>query len=94
MPNARFSLRLEPELKLWLEEEAKRKDRSAGYIATQAIQFLKNATEARQKLIEDAMKEADKGVFISESKMTDWFLSLGSDQELAEPDADIMRNQL
>lgn len=89
MPSARFSLRLEPELKAWLEDEAKRKDRSAGYIATQAIQSLKDATEARTRLIEDAIKEADEGVFISEEKMTAWFLSLGTGNELPEPEPDI-----
>ena len=89
MPSARFSLRLEPELKTWLEDEAKRKDRSAGYIATQAIQSLKEATEARTRLIEEAMKEADKGVFISEEKMTAWVLSLGTENELPEPEPDI-----
>lgn len=89
MPSARFSLRLEPELKTWLEDEAKRKDRSAGYIATQAIQSLKEATEARTRLIEEAMKEADKGVFISEEKMTEWVLSLGTENELPEPEPDI-----
>lgn len=92
MPSARFSLRLEPELKTWLEDEAKRKDRSAGYIATQAIQSLKEATEARTRLIEEAMKEADKGVFISEEKMTEWVLSWDTDNELAIPKPDIFPN--
>ena len=89
MPSARFSLRLEPELKAWLEEEAKRKDRSAGYIATQAIQSLKEATEARTRLIEEAIQEADKGVFISEEAMTKWVMSWDTDNELPLPKPDI-----
>jgi len=85
-------MRLEPELKNWLEEEAKRKDRSAGYIATEAIQSLKQATEQKRKIIRDAMGEADKGEFISEEAMTEWFLSLGTDNELSEPEPDIFIN--
>jgi predicted transcriptional regulator len=92
MPSARFSLRLEPELKAWLEDEAKRKDRSAGYIATQAIQSLKDATEARTRLIEDAIKEADKGVFISEEAMTKWVMSWDTENELPMPEPDIFLN--
>lgn len=92
MPSARFSLRLEPELKAWLEDEAKRKDRSAGYIATQAIQSLKDATEARTRLIEDAIKEADKGVFISEESMTKWVMSWDTENELPTPKPDIFLN--
>ena len=92
MASARFSMRLEPELKSWLEEEAKRKDRSAGYIATKAIQSLKQATEQKRKIIREAMSEADKGEFISEEAMTEWFLSLGTDNELPEPEPDIFIN--
>ena len=90
MSSARFSLRLEPDLKDWLEEEAKRKDRSAGYIAIQALQNFKNATEAKRQLIERAMAEADQGAFVSEEAMTKWFLALGTEHELHEPDEDVV----
>lgn len=90
--SARFSMRLEPELKEWLEEEAKLKDRSAGYIAAQAIAAQKARSEARIRLIKEAIAEADKGVFISDEKMTEWFMSLGTDHELPEPEPDIFPN--
>lgn len=89
MASARFSLRLEPELKDWLEKEAKRKDRSAGYIATQAILHLKQVTEAKRQTISDAMAEADKGVFVSSEAVTEWFLSLDTDKEYAFPKPDL-----
>lgn len=89
MSSARFSLRLEPDLKEWLEEEAKRKDRSAGYIAIQALQNFKDATEAKRLMIENAMREADHGSFVSEVAMTKWFLSLGTEHELPEPEEDV-----
>jgi len=89
MSTARFSLRLEPDLKDWLEQEAKRKDRSAGYVAIEALQNYKQAIEAKRQMIESAMVEADKGAFVSEEAMTKWFLSLGTEHELPEPDEDV-----
>jgi predicted transcriptional regulator len=89
MTTARFSLRLEPELKDWLEAEAKRKDRSAGYIATQAIQSLKRATEAKRQMIQDAMAEAEKGEFVSEEAVHAWMDSWDTDNELPMPEPDV-----
>ena len=93
MISPRFTMRLDPELKDWLESEAKRKDRSAAYVAKQAIQALKNKTEAKTQMIREAVAQADKGVFISEDKMTAWFESLGTDHELPEPQDDTFPNQ-
>ncbi|MEP5757788.1 MAG: hypothetical protein ABJ327_00430 [Litoreibacter sp.] len=93
MTTPRFTMRLEPELKDWLEAEAKRKDRSAAYVAKKTIQDLKDKTEAKAQVIQEAIAEADKGVFISEERMTVWFESLGTDHELPEPQADIFPNQ-
>lgn len=93
MTSARFSMRLEPELKTWLEDEAKRRDRSAAYVAKHAIAQVKQQAEAKRQMILDAVAEADKGVFISQEKMTAWFESLGTDHELPEPEPDIFPNQ-
>jgi len=43
----------------------------------------------KRQMIQDAIAEADKGAFISEEKMTEWFLSLGTDNELPEPEPDV-----
>jgi predicted transcriptional regulator len=93
MTSPRFTMRLEPELKDWLEGEAKRKDRSASYLAKQAIRELKEKTEAKARMIQDAIEQADKGVFVSEDKMTAWFESLGTDNELPEPKPDVFLNR-
>ena len=47
MASPRFTMRLDPELKDWLESEAKRQDRSAAYLAKQAIQAMKDEAEAK-----------------------------------------------
>lgn len=93
MTTPRFTMRLDPELRDWLDAEAKRKDRSAAYLAKEAIQALKDKTEAKAQMIREAVAEADKGVFISEDKMTAWFETLGTDNELPEPEADIFPHQ-
>ena len=84
-----FTLRLEEELKSNLEAEAKLEDRSAAYLATRAIKMMLEAKAARRRLIEDAMADADKGAFVSEAAMSAWFQSLGTDNELPEPEPDV-----
>jgi hypothetical protein len=44
--------------------------------------------EAKRQMIECALLEADKGAFVSEELMTKWFLSLGTANEIPEPDVD------
>lgn len=93
MINPRFTTRLDPELKAWLESEAKHKDRNAACVGNQTILDLKSKTEAKAQMIQEAVTQADKGVFVSEDKMTAWFETLGTDHELSEPEADISPNQ-
>jgi len=85
-----FTMRLEVDLKTSLEAEAAREDRSAAYLATRAIRVMLEAKAAKRRIIEDAMSEADKGEFISDEKMNAWFQSLGTDNELPEPEPDIL----
>lgn len=37
----------------------------------------------------EAIAKADEGVFISEEKVTAWFETLGTEDELPEPDPDV-----
>lgn len=93
MASDRITIRVEPELKQWFEQQAKRKDRSVGYMVTQSMEQTKRSSEARDQMIRDAMAEADKGVFVSEEKMTEWFLSLETDKELPLPEPDVFLNR-
>lgn len=86
-------MRLEPELKTWLEDEGKRSDRSAAYVAKQAIAKVKQETEAKRQMIRDAVAEADKGVFVSQQAVHDWMESWGTDNELPKPQPDIFPSQ-
>lgn len=89
MTSARFSLRLEPELKVWLEIEAKRQKRSAGFLATEALQHLRKTTEAKRQLIRDAAREAEKGVFVSQEAVHVWMDSWDAENELPIPEPDV-----
>ena len=90
MPNSpRLTMRIDPDLRDWLNTEAKRQDRSASYIAKQAILDAKDRTEAKVQMIREAIEEADKGEFISEEKMTAWMESWDTPNEIPAPEPDI-----
>jgi predicted transcriptional regulator len=93
MASDRITVRVEPELREWFEQQAKRKDRSLGYMVVQSMKQTKRSTEARDQMIRYAMAEADKGVFVSEEKMTEWFLSLETENELPFPEPDVFLNR-
>jgi predicted transcriptional regulator len=84
-----FTLRLDDKLKRDLEIEAQLEDRSASYLATNAIRLMLQASAERRLLIEKAIAEADKGEFVSQSAVNDWFSKLGSEDEMPTPTADI-----
>ena len=92
MTTARFTMRLDPELKLWLEQEAHRLDRSAGWLAKEAIAQMKHAADQRQTAIAVAIAKADQGVFVSQSAVHQWMQSWDTDDESTMPQPDVMLN--
>lgn len=90
MGTVTFSLRLDEDTKNNLEAEAAREDRSASWLATKAIQMMLEAKAAKRRMVEAAMLEADKGVFIPEDQMNDWFNSIGDEVELPEPEPELL----
>ena len=89
MASDRITIRVEPELKQWFEQQAKRKDRSVGYMVTQSMEQTKRSSEARDQMIRDAMAEADKGVFVSGEAVQKWMDSWDSENELPFPEPDV-----
>ena len=83
-----FSLRLDPELKKWLTDEAKRQDRSVAYITKQAILEQKQRQELEQKYLEQAFQEVVDGEFVSEKAVMSWMESWDAPEELPEPEVD------
>ena len=89
MASDRITVRVNPELREWFEQQAKRKDRSVGYLVTRSMEQTKRATEARDQLIKDAMAEADKGVFVSQEAVHKWMESWDTGNELPLPEPDV-----
>lgn len=93
MATTPFSLRLDTELKAQLDVEAQELDRSASYVATKAIRAYLQAREYKRKAIDEAIEQADKGVFVSQEKVHAWMESWGTDSELPQPTPDIFSNK-
>ena len=89
MSTVQFSMRIDADVKARLDKQATLEDRSAGYIAQQAIDAYIAVREHKRELIRLAGIEADKGVFISEKAMSAWVNSWGTEHELPEPEPDI-----
>jgi predicted transcriptional regulator len=89
MPTVPFSLRLDAEMKTKIDQEAEKLERPASYIVTKAIKEYLDNREYKKRAIDEALKEADKGAFISHESVMTWMESLGTEQELPRPKPDV-----
>jgi predicted transcriptional regulator len=89
MTTTPFSIRLDAKLKSRLEKEAKRRDRTAGFIASRAIKLYFDELDRLSEELDDAFAEADKGVFVSGEAVDAWVKSWGTENELPKPEPDI-----
>ena len=92
MARSTFSVRLPDALRADVEALCKALNRSRGYVAEKALsEYVRwNAWKSRE--IKSALKQAEKGEFISHEAMTTWAKSLGTDNELPSPVADVFMN--
>ena len=89
MASVPFSIRLDKDLKDRLKCEAQNADRSTSYLATKAIEAYLEARETKRQAIQEAIREADKGVFVSRAAVHEWLESWESDPTAPAPKADI-----
>lgn len=94
MATVPFTFRLDEEVKIRLEEEAKTDERSASYIASRAIKKYLYSRNYERMAIQEAVKEANKGVFVSSKSMRAWMASWGTDDEIALPKPDIFLEKI
>lgn len=87
--SSRFTMRLDPELKDWLEEEARRQDRSTAWLAKRAIEGLKRSTEAKRLMIREAVASADQGSFVSQQAVRTWMGTWDTEHETPPPKPDV-----
>jgi predicted transcriptional regulator len=88
MPMTTFSMRIDAGLKKALEIEARRRDRSAAYLAKLAIENLLDREEAKRQAIREAL-ETDNGERTSGEAVMRWLSRWadGHDEPLPEPDS-------
>ena len=72
MQNTTFTTRIKPELKARLEQIAKYEDRSASYMANQAIQALVEEREATHGLVKTALELIDNAEIHDEKSVDAW----------------------
>lgn len=88
MATETFSMRMDAEVKRRLEKKAASLDRSAAWVAQQAISAYLAREEALAESVRAALAEADKGVFISGEAVERWMdrWADGFDDPFPEPD--------
>ena len=84
-----LSLHLEEKLRRGLEVEARLREVPEAEIAEEAIREFLDRQAWMRKEIEEAVREADKGVFISQEAMERWIDSWGTENELPPPEPDV-----
>jgi predicted transcriptional regulator len=87
--DATFSVRLPEELRREVDEFAKATKRSRSFVVKEAIEAYIDDRRAYLEAIDEAIKEADKGVFISGDAVDRWLASWGTDNPLSMPEPDI-----
>jgi len=82
MPTVSFTTRIDRDLKSRLDKIAEYEDRSASYIANQAIRSLVEEREATYALIATGMSLIDKNISVSEDAVHAW---LEADEDMPFP---------
>lgn len=89
MSTVPLSLRIDSEIRERIEIEAKKMDRPSSYVVVEAIKQYLNKKDYKKEALKTAIERADKGEFISQESMREWFASLGSDNQLPRPKPDV-----
>ena len=84
-----FSVRLPDDLRREVDEFAKATKRSRSFVVKEAVAAYMGERRAYLAAIDEAIKEADKGVFISGEAVNRWLASWGTDNVLPMPEPDI-----
>ncbi len=89
MSTVPLSLRIDSEIRERIEVEAEKMDRPSSYVVVEAIKQYLNKKDYKREALKTAIERADKGEFISQESMREWFASLGSDNQLPRPKPDV-----
>ena len=86
MPTTTFTTRIDQDLKARLERIAKYDNRSASYVANEAIKHVVEEREATHELVNVGLAMIDKGVGFTSEAAVDAWLQADDDAPFPEPD--------
>ena len=85
MPSTTFTVRVEPEVKKRLEEQAKSTGRTRSFLAAQALNEYLDINEWQVAGIKRAVDALDRGEGVSHKEVKDWISSWDRKRERAVP---------
>ena len=88
-----LSIRLQPKVRTEVDRLAKLTRRSRNFIINEAVTHYVTEQAKFVESVKIAFEEADKGVFVSEKSMTEWFLALDTEHEMQFPSTDVIVRQ-
>ncbi len=91
MSTTPFSVRIDDGVREKLEEICALTDRSKAYVTAKAIEEYVERNSWKVNALNRAKAKADEGEFISQEAMQAWAESLGTEQPLADPVADVFK---
>jgi predicted transcriptional regulator len=91
--SATFSVRLPDDLRQEVDDFAKATKRSRSFVVKEAVAAYMQEQKAYLAAIDEALAEADRGVFISGEAVSKWLASWGTPDELPAPEPDIFLNR-
>jgi RHH-type rel operon transcriptional repressor/antitoxin RelB len=91
MASTVLSVRVPEELKEQLDYLSRSTKRSRAYLAAEALGDYVKRNAWRAQELHAAIKEADKGIFVSHEAMVEWADALGATNEIAPPKTDVRK---
>jgi predicted transcriptional regulator len=84
-----FSVRLPADLREAVDDYARATNRSRAFVIKEAVVGFMEEQSAYMAAIDEALIEADKGVFVSGEAVMEWLESWGTDNVKPMPEPDI-----
>ena len=86
-----FSVRLPDDLRAEVDKMAEATQRSRAFIIKEAVEAYVDEHRAYLAAIDEAIIEADKGVFVSGKAARQWMRDLRNDPDAPTPEADVFK---
>lgn len=90
MPDT-FSIRLPDDLRAEIDRIAEATQRSRAFIIKEAVEAYIAEQRAYDQAIQEALVEANKGVFVSGKRVQQWLRDLQNDPNTPEPEPDVFK---